>query len=65
MNYIVLVIAIVAIILVFLARFLGLSIIYPTLVIVLAILLDIVTNKIKSRKEKKERNNIKDIINKM
>ena len=51
MHYLVLVIACIAIALVFICKYYGLSIIYPTLVIILAVVLDILSNTITSRKE--------------
>lgn len=54
MDYLVIVVAIVAIILVFLSKFYGLSIIFPTLLIVLAIIMYFLSSSLKSRKDKKK-----------
>ena len=51
MHCLVLIIACIAIVLVFICKYYGLSIIYPTLVIILAVVLDILSNTITSRKE--------------
>lgn len=59
MHYLVLVIACIAIALVFICKYYGLSIIYPTLVIILAVVLDILSNTITSRKNRKENNSLK------
>ena len=59
MHYLVLVIACIAIVLVFICKYYGLSIIYPTLVIILAIVLDVLSNTITSRKNKRENNSLK------
>ena len=59
MHYIVLVIACIAIVLVFICKYYGLSIIYPTLVIILAVVLDVLSNTTSNRKNRKENNNIK------
>ena len=56
MHYLVLVIACIAIVLVFICKYYGLSIIYPTLVIILAVVLDVLSNTISSRKNKRENN---------
>lgn len=60
MHYFVLTIAVIAIVLVFICKYYGLSIIYPTLVIILAIVLDVLSNTIINRKSKKENINIKE-----
>lgn len=54
MNYLVMVLAIISIILVLVCKYYSLSIVYPTLVIILTILLDIASNMLKARKDKKE-----------
>ena len=59
MHYLVLVIACIAIVLVFICKYYGLSIIYPTLVIILAVVLDVLSNTISSRKNKRENNSLK------
>ena len=59
MHYLVLVIACIAIVLVFIYKYYGLSIIYPTLVIILAVVLDVLSNTISSRKNKRENNSLK------
>ena len=59
MHYLVLVIACIAIVLVFICKYYGLSIIYPTLVIILAIVLDVLSNTITSRKNRRENNSLK------
>lgn len=64
MNYIVIISAIFSIILVFLSKIYKLNIIYPTLMIILTIVLDIVSYKLKSIKDKKDGSNLRDIINK-
>lgn len=58
MNFLVIVVAVVAIILVFLSKIYNLSIVYPTLVIILAVVLDILVNAINDRKNKKENNSL-------
>ena len=62
MNILVIIVAIISIFLVFLTRYYGLSVIYPTLTIVLAIILDILANTLARRKEKKENTNLKEIL---
>lgn len=64
MNYIVIISAIITVILVFLTKYFKLSIVYPTLMIILTIVLDIVSNKLRFNKDKKERINLSNIINK-
>ena len=59
MHCLVLIIACIAIVLVFICKYYGLSIIYPTLVIILAIVLDVLSNTISSRKNKRENNSLK------
>lgn len=59
MHCLVLIIACIAIVLVFICKYYGLSIIYPTLVIILAIVLDVLSNTITSRKNKRENNSLK------
>ena len=63
MNYIVVILAVISIVLVFISKLYNLNIIYPTLMIILTIVRDIVSHKLKSKKDKKEGLNIKDIIN--
>lgn len=60
MNYFVIILAIISIILVFLSRFYELSIVYPTLMIILTIFVDVLVNTIKNRKKNKENINIKE-----
>lgn len=60
MNYFVITLAIISIILVFLSRFYELSIVYPTLMIILTIFVDVLVNTIKNRKKNKENINIKE-----
>ncbi|MGN1012573.1 MAG: hypothetical protein ACI4ON_01925 [Clostridia bacterium] len=60
MNYFVIILAIISIILVFLSRFYELSIVYPTLIIILTIFIDVLVNTIKNRKKNKENINIKE-----
>lgn len=62
MDYLVIVVAIVAIILVFLSRFYGLSIIFPTLLIILAIIMYFLSSSLKSRKDKKKFQDIEKYI---
>lgn len=64
MNYIVIISAIFSIVLVFLSKIYKLNIIYPTLMIILTIVLDVVSYKLKSIKDKKDGSNLRDIINK-
>lgn len=64
MNYIVIISAIFSIVLVFLSKIYKLDIIYPTLMIILTIVLDVVSYKLKSIKDKKDGSNLRDIINK-
>ena len=59
MHYLVLVIACIAIVLVFICKYYGLSIIYLTLVIILAVVLDVLSNTINKRKNKRENNSLK------
>lgn len=60
MNYFVIILAIISILLVFLSRFYELSIVYPTLMIILTIFVDVLVNTIKNRKKNKENINIKE-----
>lgn len=64
MNYSVLFLAILSIILVFLSKFYGLSILYPTLLIIFTIILDLIINTINAKREKKEHNSLDEIIKK-
>ena len=64
MNYSVLFFAILSIILVFLSKFYGLSILYPTLLIIFTIILDLIINTINAKREKKEHNCLDEIIKK-
>lgn len=64
MNYSVLFLAILSIILVFLSRFYGLSVLYPTLLIIFTIILDLIINTINAKREKKEHNSLDEIIKK-
>ena len=59
MHCLVLIIACIAIVLVFICKYYGLSIIDPTLLIILAIVIDVLSNTITSRKNRKENNNMK------
>ena len=59
MNYITIFLAILTIVSVFLAKFFNLSIIYPTLLIILTIIFDILVNIINERKNRKEIKNKK------
>lgn len=59
MHCLVLIIACIAIVLVFICKYYGLSIIYPTLVIILAVVLDVLSNTISSRKNKRENNSLR------
>ena len=54
MNYIVVILAVISIVLVFISKLYNLNIIYPTLMIILTIVMDIVSHKLKSKKDKKE-----------
>ncbi len=62
MNYLVIVCAIISIVLIFLSKLYKLSVVYPSLMIILTIILDIVSNTIRKRKENKEYNSIKDKV---
>ena len=64
MNYSVLFFVILSIILVFLSKFYGLSILYPTLLIIFTIILDLIINTINAKREKKEHNSLDEIIKK-
>lgn len=64
MNFVVIIICIITFVLVFLCKVYDLSIIYPTLFIILAVVADILVNTINSRKNKKEINNLKEIKDK-
>jgi hypothetical protein len=63
MNYLIVVLAIISIILVLLCKFLNLSIIYPTLIIILVIVLDILSNIIAKRNKEKNGTDIYKIVN--
>lgn len=58
MNYFVLILAILSIILVILSKIYNLSIIFPTLVIILTIIVDVIVNTININKAKKENTNL-------
>ena len=58
MNLIVIISACITIILAFLYKFYSLSIIFPTLMLILTIVLDILSNTIKTRKDKKHEESI-------
>lgn len=62
MNYVVIISAIITIILAIISKVYGISIIYPTLMIVLTIILNVIANTIKYNKDKREDTNIKDIL---
>ena len=64
MNYSVLFFAILSIILVFLSKFYGLSILYPTLLIIFTIILDLIINTINAKREKRKHNSLDEIIKK-
>ena len=56
MEYVVIISAIVSIALVFISKVYGISIVYPSLMIVLTIVIDVLSNTIRSRKAKKNIN---------
>ncbi len=56
MEYVVIIFAIVSIALVFISKIYGISIVYPSLMIVLTIVIDVLSNTIRSRKAKKNIN---------
>lgn len=56
MEYVVIIFAIVSIVLVFISKIYGISIIYPSLMILLTIVIDVLSNTIRSRKAKKDIN---------
>ncbi len=56
MEYVVIIFAIVSIALVFISKIYGISIVYPSLMIVLTIVIDVLSNTIRSRKAKKDIN---------
>ncbi len=64
MNYSVIFFAVLSIILVLLSKFYGLSILYPTLLIIFTIILDLIINTINAKREKKEHNRLDEIIKK-
>lgn len=53
MDYLIIAIVIVAIILTLLSKFYGLSMIFPTLLIILAIIMSFLSSSLKTRKDKK------------
>lgn len=59
MDYLIIAIVIVAIILTLLSKFYGLSIVFPTLLMILAIIMSFLSNSLKTRKDKKNIQNIK------
>ncbi len=59
MDYLVIAIVIVAIILTLLSKFYGLSIVFPTLLMILAIIMSFLSSSLKTRKDKKNLQNIK------
>lgn len=63
MNYLVIVVSLIAIVLVFLAKIYDFSMIYPTLLIVLAVILDVLVNTINERKNRKIDKNLDEIKN--
>lgn len=65
MNYLVIAICVIAIIMAIFCKINGLSLIYPTIVIILGIIADIIVNTITERKNKKEYTNLDEIKNKM
>ena len=56
MEYVVIISAIVSIALVLISKIYGISIVYPSLMIVLTIVIDVLSNTIRSRKSKKDIN---------
>lgn len=63
MDYLIIVIVIVAIILTLLSKFYGLSMIFPTLLIILAIIMSFLSSSLKTRKDKKNLQDIEKNIN--
>ncbi len=64
MHILVLISAAVTIILVILSKFYSLSIIYPSLMLILTIILDLLSNTLQTRKDKKLEKKIEEIKNK-
>ena len=64
MHILVLISAAVTIILVILSKFYSLSIIYPSLMLILTIMLDLLSNTLQTRKDKKLEKKIEEIKNK-
>ena len=62
MHILVLISAAVTIILVILSKFYSLSIIYPSLMLILTIILDLLSNTLQTRKDKKLEKNIEEEI---
>lgn len=62
MDYLIIVIVVIAIVLTLLSKFYGLSMVFPTLLIILAILMSLLSNSLKERKDKKKLQNIEDKI---
>lgn len=59
MDYLIIAIVIVAIILTLLSKFYGLSIVFPTLLMILAVIMSFLSSSLKTRKDKKNLQNIK------
>lgn len=64
MHYLVLVVSLIGIILAIVFKIYNLSMIYPTLIIVLAIVLDILSNTLERRKDKKMEEELKNRVEK-
>lgn len=65
MNYLVIIICIVAIVVAVICKMYGYSMIFPTLIIIFAVLADVIVNTLADKKHKKEYTNLDDIKNKM
>lgn len=65
MDYLVIIICVIAIIMAIVCKIKGFSMLLPTLVIIFAVLFDIIVNTIAKRKGKKEYTNLEEIKNKM
>ncbi|MBO5477386.1 MAG: hypothetical protein J6A15_06535 [Clostridia bacterium] len=64
MHYLVLVVALIAIVLAIIFKINGLSMFYPTLLIILAVILDVLSNVISERKNKKMDEELKNRVKK-
>ena len=64
MHYLVLVVALIAIVLAIIFKINGLSMFYPTLLIILAVILDVLSNVISERKNKKMYEELKNRVKK-